>query len=133
MKRNSLQEHQHLNIIKLISERLLNSGYSVLADHIDWPYGRPLPINGQHPDIFAFNAYETIIYEVQTKDTYQSRFVIEKLRSFSQNPEFRTYMVLPFTFGLNEHIPKAQELLKKAELNVHLATCDLKRNEIEFY
>lgn len=133
MKRNSLQEDQHLSIIKLISERLLSSGYSVLADHINWRYGRPLPINEQIPDIFAFNAYETIIYEVQTKDTFQTRYALEKLYTFSRNPNIRTYLVLPTSFGLNEHIPKAKELLRGSKLNVHLVTCDLKRNDIKFY
>ncbi|MGN7167942.1 hypothetical protein ACTHSJ_18950 [Paenibacillus cellulositrophicus] len=133
MTRNSLQEHQHLSIIKLISERLLNSGYSVLADHINWPYGSPVPIDGKVPDIFAFNAYESIIYEVQTKDTFQTRETIEKLQMFSRNPAIKTYMVLPISFGLNEHVSKAEELLRGSRLNVQLVTCDLKRSDIKFY
>ncbi|WP_017687519.1 hypothetical protein [Paenibacillus sp. PAMC 26794] len=134
MGTNFPQNQQHDDTIQLISERLLHSGYSVLADHINWAYGKPLAVEGVVPDIFAFNQHETIIYEVQTKDTFQDRSSLDKLRVFSKKSAYKTILVIPLSLsiGLNEHISKAQELIKKYNLNVQLASCDLKRKEINF-
>ncbi len=92
--RSEVQNNVHDNVVSKIANDLQTKGYTVAADHINWPTRPPL-INGHRPDVLAVLNSVQYIYEIETCETYCDDHTEEQLNAFVNEEPNRTYCVVP--------------------------------------
>jgi len=136
--RDVLQEDIHNKIILITATNLLNSGYYVLADHVNWSAGAPPKIFKHTPDIYAYRGESKLIVEVETRDSFNSGHALSQIKSFNSAAEKLNgicYLILPqVSIGLNEHLQKALINIRRYKLSyTKLASCDVRTNILKLY
>lgn len=113
----------HDNLIKSAAMHLERDGYKVTANYINHPNGRPRPLNGFIPDIYATKNLEEIIIEVETCNTVISQDII-KWKRFSFN-KCKFWLIVP------ENCKKIAEMRKEAfNIPVEIICSDLNQGFI---
>lgn len=92
-KLSSESQTNHDNMVKYIADDLLSKGYSVHADHINWPKGPFFEINGYIPDITATNTDCFVIFEIKTCADCIDEHTREQLTAFDKKGA--TYIIIP--------------------------------------
>ena len=94
-KRTPQGKTKHDSGVQKVAEYYENKGYRVEADVTGFP--SPSSINGRRPDVVAKNRKETVITEVETKDSLEKdraqREVFQKYADSHENTRFRTKTV----------------------------------------
>ncbi len=125
--RSSEARSNHNKIVLLLADHLNKLGYSVKADHIYWPNGRPYEINGYRPDVTAKKSGSTFIFEVETCDTYCDDHTKSQLTAFSKSYHYNTYLILPSNCDcfIGDTILKAKlQFVTWKIRNINVRTCD---------
>lgn len=117
----------HDNMVRYIANDLVSRGYSVRADHINWPKGSFLKLNGYIPDITAIDNNSSLIFEIKTCLTYNDEHTKEKLMAFDKSAG--TYIIVPPMCASNNNnydpVAEVKKILKKWGLFlVRVGTCD---------
>lgn len=126
----------HDNMVRYIANDLASRGYSVLADHIEWPKGSPGMIHGYIPDITINNTDSFIIFEIRTCANFSDEHTREELTIFDRKGG--TYIIIPpvCSEGGKDYDPvaEAKQNLKKWGLPlVRVGTCDPFTGIINYY
>lgn len=133
--RDNRSQMNHDLIIEYIAKDLVSQGYTVYADHIDWPAGSPDAINGFTPDITAYKDDSFLIFEVETCPTYSDAHTRSQLIAFSKAAP--TYIIVPTTcFRVNQEVSSVSQVqtqLRTWNLNsVRVGTCDLSTGQLSY-
>lgn len=133
--RSQKSQDKHDIIVKYITNDLVSKGYSVLADHINWPQGSPDEINGYIPDVTASKRNAFLVFETETCPTYKDDHTKEQLTAF--NKKGTTYIIVP-SVCLRDNkeydpVPEVKETLRNWDLSsVGVGTCDPFTGKIEY-
>jgi Holliday junction resolvase len=127
LKRSADLQINHDNMVRYIANDLVTRGYSVRADHINWPIGSFREIDGYIPDITAIDNNTSLIFEIETCLTYNDDHTREKLTAFDKRAG--TYIIVPPMYSSHNknHNPVAEvkQILEKWGLFlVRVGTCD---------
>lgn len=94
-KRNEKQQSAHDEAVKKSAEYYEEQGYAVQADIKG--FKKPKTIKERRPDLIAKKKKETVILEVETKETMETdkkqREMFKKYADSHKNVRFRTKMV----------------------------------------
>ncbi len=113
MVRDTQTAQIHLRLISALVKKLMSEGYSVSADHIGYPNGKPPKINEYVPDIYAKKGQKILIVEAETCDSLNT--VDTKLQwiAFSSQEDASFSVIVP-----KKCITEAKKLAKQWGVNV---------------
>lgn len=126
-KRSADSQIDHDNMVSSIANDLASKGYSVFADHINWPKGPFWPINSYTPDVSATNIDISLIFEIHTCSTYNDEHTKEQLTSFDKKAG--TFIIVPPVCSRDnknyDPVSEVKQILKNWGLfSVRVGTCD---------
>lgn len=134
-KRSADSQIDHNNMVRYIANDLASQGYSVLADHINWPKGSPGAINGYIPDLTLTNTDSFIIFEIETCPTYSDDHTREQLIAFDKKGG--TYIIIPpACSGDNKNCDPVTEVKQNLKnwglFSIRVGTCDPVTGKINY-
>ncbi|TEB04533.1 hypothetical protein Psch_03293 [Pelotomaculum schinkii] len=126
-KRSANSQISHDNMVRYIANDLVSRGYSVHADHINWPKGSFLELNGYVPDVTAIDNNSSLVFEIETCLTCNSEHAKEKLTAFDKKAG--TYIIVPPVCSRDNNnydpVAEVKQVLKNWGLFlVRVGTCD---------
>ncbi|MGC9516526.1 MAG: hypothetical protein ACP5C3_02355 [Methanomicrobiales archaeon] len=125
MNRTKFMAQVHDRLIRSVVKKLEKEGYSVQADHINHPNGKPKECRGHSPDVRAIRGLEEILIEVETCDTVLFNNE-HKWRRFSFKPGTKFYVIVPCNCREKAEIKK-----RIMNLPVEIRCGDLQWGELE--
>lgn len=134
-KRSADSQINHNNMVRYIANDLASRGYSVFADHINWPRGSFCEISGYIPDITATDTECSLIFEIETCQTYNDDHTREQLTAFDKKGG--TYIIIPPVCSRDnkDYDPVAevkQNLQNWGLFLVRVGTCDPLTGKIDY-
>ena len=98
----------HIRLISAMVNKLINEDYSVSADHIGYPNGKPEPFMGHIPDIYAEKGKDKQYIEAETCDSLETTETKVQWVALSANDEVSFSIIVP-----KDCVSKAKQLAKK--------------------
>lgn len=126
-KRSANSQISHDNMVRYIANDLVSRGYSVRADHINWPEGSFRELNGYIPDVTAIDNNSSLVFEIETCLTYNDEHAKEKLTAFDKKAG--TYIIIPPVCSRDNNnddpVAEVKQILKNWGLFfVRVGTCE---------